>query len=58
MSVISSTDIDRKIADQTEHHERAASGGVSLRLRSGDNPGSMPLEQALVEMKEAITSHN
>ena len=36
----------------------AANGSVSLRLRSGENPGSMPLEEAIAQIKEAIAYRN
>ena len=36
----------------------AASGNVSVRLRSGDNPGSMPLDEAVTRIKEAIASRS
>ncbi len=33
-----------------------AEGGVSVRLRSGENPGPMPLEDAVALMQAAIAS--
>ena len=36
----------------------AAGGGVSVRLRSGENPGSRTLDEAIAQIKEAIVSRS
>ncbi|MSQ22616.1 MAG: threonine--tRNA ligase [Dehalococcoidia bacterium] len=36
----------------------AANSSVSVRLRSGENPGSMPLDKAVARIKEAIASRS
>ena len=36
--------------------QEAASGAVSVRLRSGENPGPMPLEEAVATIQAAIAS--